>query len=227
MQISENAGTEAKRVLSGEVLLAEFKVQIVKRLCLNGVNMEAAISIGQEMSEYLVQRWGGEAIYMPKRTAAVISARNAAICTEVKNGASRQELAAKYGLASEQIRKLLQAAGEPIRLTPGDEFLACLESQISIRVFGAGVNEKSAEVVGQKVIEHLAHHFSSLVIYIPKMAFKASADRYVEIYKEFGNGVTHRELAAKYSITVRQVYSILRKVRISRQEAGKKRERLR
>lgn len=219
---SESAGPEVKSVIPGEALLAEFKVQVVKGLCLNGVKMDSAITIGQEIVEYLLHHWGGEAIYMPKKRAATISARNALICAEFQQGASKAELAVKHNVSDNSIRDIVREPGKATRMTPGDEFLICLEEQTSLRIFVAGVNQKTAEAIGLKVAEHLAHHFNSLTFYIPKLAFKASGERHQNIYREHKEGLTHRELAAKHNLCVRQVYTILRKVRIHRKEAGNK-----
>lgn len=221
-QASESPGPEAGCVPPGERTISVLKAKLVRQLCLQGVKMESAIAIGQEIIKDLVQKWGGEGVYIPKKRASVIHARKASICTAFKDGATRRELAERHGLSVAGVCGVLGQADNMTRMTPGDEFLACLETQISVRIFADGVSEKTAEAIGKKVVDQLAHHFNSVIFYIPQMASEAHNDRHAQIFKEFMSGSTHRELAAKYHLSVRQIYSNLRKVRIQRQYAANK-----
>jgi Mor family transcriptional regulator len=76
------------------------------------------------------------------------------------------------------------------------------------------VEELKPWVVDASVIENAIEQFrqtySGETLYVPKKMLLAIAGRNVKIIADF-NGINHTELAHKYNLTERQIYSVVKK----------------
>lgn len=70
---------------------------------------ELAVMAGKKLSRHLTDNWGGQLIYIPKNHGGRLDERDRQIYAEF-DGRNHQQLAKKYGLAVQQVYKIIKLA---------------------------------------------------------------------------------------------------------------------
>lgn len=91
------------------------------------------------------------------------------------------------------------------------ELLSDVACQVTNELKAFGIDPEVAGQVGDAIANHLAEHWGGQSICYPKdHIFKINA-RDQEIYARF-NGTNHGQLAREYKLSVRAVYTLLKRV---------------
>jgi len=68
--------------------------------------------VGEDVALYLLQHWGGVALYIPVPDAVVKAYRDQHLMEEFREGRSVEELADRYDVTTERVMQLLRSGGE-------------------------------------------------------------------------------------------------------------------
>lgn len=91
------------------------------------------------------------------------------------------------------------------------ELLTDLEQKVISFLQEQGVPTEAAEHTAINLVNHLADHWGGQLINIPKDHRYKIASRDLEIYNAF-DGRNHAALAREFSLSVRAIYDIVKKV---------------
>ncbi len=89
-------------------LIADLEAQAAAFLTARQMPAADAVMMGKKLAQHLCRNWGGQLIYIPKNQGGELDERDRQIYAEF-NGRNHHELAKKYGLAVQQIYKIVKA----------------------------------------------------------------------------------------------------------------------
>jgi Mor family transcriptional regulator len=94
----------------------------------------------------------------------------------------------------------------------GTQFFYDLARLVGEALEAAAVAPEQARLIGLQAAEHVRQTYGGEPIYVPKGLYLMVSERDRAIYRAFDGGNHHR-LAKEHSLTVRQIYSIVARVR--------------
>lgn len=106
------------------------------------------------------------------------------------------------------VQQIDQAATEP----RGAQFFYDLARLVAEALAAAGLSSEQARQIGLQAAEKVRDAYGGQPIYVPKGLHLLVSERDREIYRRF-NGRNHHSLAKEHGLTVRQIYSIVARVR--------------
>lgn len=101
-----------------------------------------------------------------------------------------------------------QTATEP----RGTQFFYDLARLVAEALSAEGLGPDRARKIGLQTAEKVRDAYGGQPLYVPKGLCMLVSERDQEIYRRF-NGRNHHRLAKEHGLTVRQIYSIVAKVR--------------
>ena len=92
------------------------------------------------------------------------------------------------------------------------ELLSDIHAQATTIIQDHGINQDIADQVGCAIADYLAQNWGGQNFTIPKDHYYKVANRDMEIYGKF-NGRNYHTLARQYSLSVRAIYKIIKRIR--------------
>lgn len=96
--------------------------------------------------------------------------------------------------------------------TRGTQFFYDLARLVSEALEPSGIAPEQARQIGLQAAEHVRQAYGGQPIYVPKGLYLVVSERDREIWRKF-DGNNYHQLAREYDLTLRQIYSIIARVR--------------
>ncbi|MDH3998049.1 MAG: hypothetical protein OET90_04340 [Desulfuromonadales bacterium] len=100
------------------------------------------------------------------------------------------------------------------------ELLADLAVKLNEYLIEQGLETQQAQDIAWRAAEMVRCDWAGQDLYIPKGKRFEQLQRDAEIYRRF-TGSNHLALAREYGISQRQIYSVIKRVRLAQQERGR------
>lgn len=94
----------------------------------------------------------------------------------------------------------------------GVQFLQDIASDISEELIAAGIDKTTAQEIALRTADRIRHRYGGDAIYVPRGLVLILGKRDLEMYGKY-DGTNHFALAKEYELTVRQIYTIVARVR--------------